>query len=191
MLNFFRKYSIYFFYLIIYLLFIAFLNIISYNEELVIAISIIMFFSAICSLLRKFILYFFYLECDYIYTLIFTIFGLNLIYITALYKYLNTIFFKIGILKNIRLFLLNSLLISYFKSSHFYFIYYIKEVKDNLESFYKKINKLSYTVNFNIPAHNTYIYCDNQYIIDLYSGFLSTMFLYTVKMKNISLYYVS
>lgn len=197
LLNFFKKYSNYFFYLFIYLLFLGFVNLIFLNEEVVLCIALIIYFVSIFSMLRKFILVFFYLESEALFSLFFVIIGLNILYIQLFIKYLTSIFNTHFFLNNIKIYNKFFLFIKKFKLIFLYNILDIFRFKDNFK--FKNFEVFNSKVLIEIeglflPQINSYINNITKDLICSLSTFIcsfSTMFLNNYKYKKINLLYVS
>jgi len=196
LLNYFKTYFNYLIYLFIYLLFIGFLGLISFNEELVICIALIIYFISIFSILRKIILVFFYYDSESLYILFYVIIGLNILYIKAIIKYFSVIFNSKYRLKNIKIYLILTSFIKKFKSLFLFYLFKIKNLKDKC---YSKYNKdYSDLLFYTIFIYSEYIsnYFNNyntniRYFLSLYQCQFSIMYLNFLSQKNISCIYVS
>jgi hypothetical protein len=194
--NLFKKYYKYFIYLFIYLLFLGFLNILFSNEELLICIALIIYFTVIISILRKLILFFFYQESELLYILFSLVIGLNILYIQTIFRYLNYIYNYNSFLKNIKTYFILSLFIRKFKLLFFYYILEIKKFFDNFNYRYNYNFSflLDYTDYLYIKHINKYIclYRKNiRYILVKSTWFFSKMCLISSNNINTTLNYVS
>jgi hypothetical protein len=150
--NFFKKYYNVLIYLFIYLFFLGFLNILFFNEELIICIALIIYFTAIISILRKFILIYFYTESELLYFLFYIVNYLNIIYIKEVLYLLSHVYNYQSKQKNIRTYFIFKLFLEKFKLLCFYYIFKIKKFND----------RFNYNYNYNLSSFIDLI--DSQYI---------------------------
>jgi hypothetical protein len=142
------------FYLINYLFFLGFLNIIFFNEEFIICISLLIYFLALFLVLRKITLNFFFSEIEYIYLLFYLIIGLNILFINSTVAYLNLLSDYSYFLKNDKLYFLFSFFINKFLNILFYFKKRCKEIS----------TLFNYVTNFNYSNFlDIYFAINNQF----------------------------
>lgn len=146
-----------------FLNFLGFLNIVFFNEELIICLSLLLYFLALFLVLRKLVLNFFFLEIEYFYLLFSLILGLNFLILETIKAYFNFLYNCNYFFKNNKFYILFSVFLDKFLMVLSYY-----ELR-----FKKFLNSFNYINNYN--------YCN---FFDIYY-FINNKFFYKIISKNI------
>lgn len=175
------------YFLIILFALLGFYNSIFFNEEMIICISLILYFCGLLIILRKLILVYFFFGSELLYLLFFLLVLLNIIYVKIIIKSLNIRYSNIIYYSKLRFYILLSvlvknyyLLLSYYKSVFLIFI--------NLLNLKNKISYLDILDDIDLIDSNKINYDS---ILIKFLLYFNNFSLYTLITKNNIYNYVS
>jgi len=144
------------FFLFVFLFNLGYFNIIFFNEEFIICISLLLYFFVLFFLLRKIVVLFFFFESEFLYLLFFVIIGLNILYLKNSMTYLCFLYNYSYFLKNNKLFLLFSFFLNKFINI---LVYFKNRFKNLVTLFTGKINyNYSNFLDILFNINNIFIY---------------------------------
>ena len=175
--------SIYFFIISFFLL--GFYNLIFFNEEIIICISLILYFSGLLFILRKLILIYFFFGSELLYLSFFLLVIINIIYIKITLKFLNFRYSNIIYYNKLRFLILSTILIK----NYYLILTYYKSIFLYFTNLLNSKNKINYLEILDDSEYLSSIKNKDILLTSLlYFNYMSTSY---IVFKNNNNYYVS